>query len=191
MSYTPVSVPKTPNAGLTKPKVHVYIGRLKDVASFPEPGVDGVTISSALTMSGSTGVMEIQCTPSTIKITQPTEGDPDNKGVKPRIEFSRPGNQDAAFESFLENNVNEDLFVIIEYQNGTKKIAGYPGNPMLLASESNDDNEQDTNMVSLEAALRGRRMCLYTGDVPAVLAAEGSASGSASASGSTSTSGGA
>lgn len=180
MSYIPVSVPKTPNAGRTKPKVNVYIGRLKDVLSFPEPGQDGVTISEAITMKASAGVMEIECTPSTIKITQPTEGDPDNKGVKPKIEFSRPGNQDASFESFLENNVNEDLFAIIKYQNGTMKVAGYPGNPMLLSSESNDDNEQDTNTVTLESSLRGRRICLYTGAVPSVLACgnEGSGSGS-------------
>ena len=63
MSYIPVSVPKTPNAGRTKPKVNVYIGRLKDVLSFPEPGQDGVTISEAITMKASAGVMEIECTP--------------------------------------------------------------------------------------------------------------------------------
>lgn len=183
MSYIPVSVPKTPNAGRTKPKVNVYIGRLSDVQSFPDPGADGVTIAGDIALIVGAGLMNIECTPSTIKITQPTEGDPDNKGVKPKIEFSRPGNQDALFESFLENNVNEDLFVIVKYQNGTSKVAGYPGNPMLLSSESNDDNEQDTNTVTLESSLRGRRMCLYTGVLPAVLANSVESSGSGSASG--------
>lgn len=46
------------------------------------------------------------------------------------------------FEEFMENNVNEDLCCIIEYQlSGKKKLAGYPGNPLQLTTESTDNNE--------------------------------------------------
>jgi len=183
--YTPVSIPKTSNGGRTKPKAAIYVGRLCDVATGTfAPGDDGVTVSSNITMTTGKGLMKIGVTLDSIKITQSTEGETDNKGVKQKIEFSRPGNQDAAFESFLENNVNEDLFAIVDYFNGTKKLFGYPGNPLSLTSESNDDNEKDTNTVTLESVLRGRRACFYTGTLPTVANAPSESSGSGSGSGS-------
>lgn len=180
MSYTPVSIPKVNNGGVPKPKIKVLIGRIRDVAVFPEPGANGVEISTDLTMKDGANLIELEVTPSTIAITQPTEGDPDSKGYKPKIEMSRPGGLDLTFEEFAEKNVNEDLFCIVQYVGGVKKIAGYPGNPLHMSIESTDNNESDVNIVTLESALRGRRICQYSGVVPSV---SGSGSGSGSGTG--------
>lgn len=100
---------------------------------------------------------------------QTSEGDPDNKGFKQKIEFSRPGSDDVEFEEFMENNVNEDLCCIIEYQlSGKKKLAGYPGNPLQLTTESTDNNEGDVNKVTLESVLRGSRIYFYEGEMPVI-----------------------
>lgn len=73
------------------------------------------------------------------------------------------------FEEFMENNVNEDLGCIIEYQlSGKKKLAGYPGNPLQLTTESTDNNEGDVNKITLESVLRGSRIYFYEGKMPVV-----------------------
>lgn len=168
--YSPVSIPKKNNGGRTKPKdAKILIGRIKDAETFPTPDAKGIRVTSPIVMKEGAKVISIEVTPSTINVTQPTEGDPDNKGVKPKIEFSRPGSDDVEFEEFLENNVNEDLFCIIQYPiSGIKKLAGYPGNPMQLSSESTDNNEGDTHKVTLESTLRGGRIRFYEAELPEV-----------------------
>lgn len=178
MTYIPVSIPKTTNGGVAKPKIKVLIGRIKDVTTFPQPDDKGIAIAESLVMAATAAMIELTVTPSTIAITQPSEGDPDNKGHKPKIEMSRPGGQDLAFEEFCENNLNEDLFALIQYANGKKKLAGYPGNPLQLSVESTDNNEGDLNKVTLESTLRGRRISIYNGTIPAIHGEEpGSAGG--------------
>ena len=104
-----------------------------------------------------------------VKTFPTSEGDPDNKGFKQKIEFSRPGSDDVEFEEFMENNVNEDLCCIIEYQlSGKKKLAGYPGNPLQLTTESTDNNEGDVNKITLESVLRGSRIYFYEGEMPVI-----------------------
>ncbi len=170
VAYSPVSIPKKSNGGRTKPKdAKIVIGRIKDVQTFPVPDAKGIRITEPIVMKSGAKLISIEVTPSTINVTQPTEGDPDNKGVKPKIEFSRPGSDDVEFEEFLENNVNEDLFCIIQYPvSGIKKVAGYPGNPLQLSSETTDNNEGDTHKVTLESTLRGGRIRFYEAALPAV-----------------------
>lgn len=168
--YSPVSIPKKNNGGRTKPKdAKIIIGRIKDVETFPTPDGKGIRVTDPIVMKAGAKLISIEVTPSTISVTQPTEGDPDNKGVKPKIEFSRPGSDDVEFEEFLENNVNEDLFCVIQYPiSGIKKLAGYPGNPMQLSSESTDNNEGDTHKVTMESTLRGGRIRFYEAALPSV-----------------------
>ena len=169
-TYSPVSIPKKNNGGRTKPKdAKIIIGRINDVETFPTPDAKGILISEPIVMKANAKMITLEVTPSTISITQPTEGDPDNKGVKPKIEFSRPGSDDVEFEEFLENNINEDLFAIIQFPvSGIKKIAGYPGNPLQLSAESTDNNEGDTHKVTLESVLRGGRIRFYQAALPAI-----------------------
>lgn len=169
-AYSPVSIPKKSNGGRTKPKdAKIIIGRINDAEIFPTPDPKGIRIKEPVVMKAGAKMITLEVTPSTISITQPTEGDPDNKGVKPKIEFSRPGSDDVEFEEFLENNINEDLFAIVQFPvSGIKKIAGYPGNPMQLSAESTDNNEGDTHKVTLESVLRGGRIRFYEAALPAI-----------------------
>lgn len=176
MTYIPVSVPRTPNGGVTKPKLKVLIGRMRDVITWPEPDPKGINVVGDIILTDAAKLINVEVTPSTIAVSQPSEGDPDNKGHKPKIEMSRPGGLDLPFEEFVENNLNEDLFAIIQYIGGKNKVAGYPGNPLQMSVESTDNNEGDTSKITLEATLRGRRMAIYTGQIPSV---EGETVGSA------------
>ena len=167
--YSPVSIPKKNNAGITKPKADIIIGRIRDVETFPVPDAKGINIANPVVMKSAAKLIKIGVTQSTINITQTTEGDPDNKGVKTKVEFERPGSDDAEFEEFLQGNTNEDLFVIIDYPlSGIKKIAGYVGNPMQLSAESTDTNEGDKHKITLESTLRGGRMRFYNAALPAI-----------------------
>ena len=160
-TYSPVSIPKKNNGGRTKPKdAKIIIGRINDVETFPTPDAKGILISEPIVMKANAKMITLEVTPSTISITQPTEGDPDNKGVKPKIEFSRPGSDDVEFEEFLENNINEDLFAIIQFP--------VSGNPLQLSAESTDNNEGDTHKVTLESVLRGGRIRFYQAALPAI-----------------------
>lgn len=101
---------------------------MNDVKTFPTPDEKGVLIKENLVLKTGAKAFFLETTASTISVGQTSEGDPDNKGFKQKIEFSRPGSDDVEFEEFMENNVNEDLCCIIEYQlSGKKKLAGYPG----------------------------------------------------------------
>lgn len=172
MSYTPVSIPKKVNGGRTKAKLRLLIGRIKDATTFPEPDDKGVAITGNLAMSPTASMINLEVTLDTISITQPSDGDNESKGFKPKIEVSRPGGLDIDFEEWCENNINEELFALVEYSGGKKKLAGYPGNPLFLSVESSDNKDADINKITLEAAIRGRRISLYAGTVPAIQGVE-------------------
>lgn len=169
-AYKMVSIPKKNNGGRTKPKLaKLIIFRLNDVLTFPEVDENGIKISDDIVLNEGANSIELEVTASTINVGQNSEGDPDNKGVKQKIEFSRPGSGELAFEEFVENNLNEDLGCIIRYQiDKTTKVAGYPGNPLQLSVESTDNNEGDTNKCTLESTLRGRRISFYEGKIPTI-----------------------
>ena len=170
VGYSPVSIPKKNNGGRTKPKMaNIIIGRLRGVKKFPDVDAKGINIVGDIVLDEGEKAINLEVTASTIAVTQASEGDPDNKGVKQKLEFSRPGSDDIAFEEFAENNVNEDLFAILQYQGSpVKKVLGYPGNPLQFMIESTDNNEGDTNKVTLESVLRGRRIAFDEGVLPAI-----------------------
>ncbi len=168
MAYSFVSVPKKSNAGAVKPKLaNLTIFRIKDVKTFPDLDPNGIKRIGELVLEANANAINIETTVSTINVNQTTEGDADNKGTKQKIEFSRPGTTDVEWEEFVENNKNEDLGCIINYvDEGINKLAGYPGNPLQMVVESTDNNEGDTNKVTLESLLKGRRISFYEGAMP-------------------------
>ena len=182
VGYSPVSVPKKSNGGRTKPKkAKLILFRLNDVKTFPTPDEKGVLIKENLVLQTGAKAFFLETTASTISVGQTSEGDPDNKGFKQKIEFSRPGSDDVEFEEFMENNVNEDLCCIIEYRRRDRsdriaedfRSAGNPsdrtdGNPLQLTTESTDNNEGDVNKVTLESVLRGSRIYFYEGEMPVI-----------------------
>lgn len=168
--YSPVSISKKNNGGRTKPKLaKIVLFRLNDAEKCPKPDTKGVLVKEDIVLKTDAKAIFIETTASTIAISQTSEGDPDNKGYKQKLEFSRPGSDDVEFEEFMENNVNEDLIAIVEYQlTGIKKMLGYLGNPLQLSAESTDNNEGDVNKITLESVLRGSRIAFYGGAMPTV-----------------------
>lgn len=180
--YNPVSVPKKNNGGRTKPKkAKVILFRLNDVKTFPGVDEKGINIEKDVILNNSAKAFYIEATASTINITQTSEGDPDNKGCKQKLEISRPGSDDLPFEEFIENNINQDLCAIVEYEGtNVRKLLGYPGNPLQISVESTDNNEGDVNKLTLESVLRGRRISFYGGTLPAIDGIESSISSESS-----------
>jgi hypothetical protein len=168
--YTPVSISRPADKGRTKPKLKVLIGRLREVTTFPDVDDKGILISGNITMAATATVINLEVTPGSIDVSQPSDGDPDSKGFKPKIVVKRPGGQDVAFDEFVENNINEDLFAVIQYAGGKNKVAGYPGNPLQMSVESSDNAEADVSTLTLEAVMRGRRISHYAGTIPAIAA---------------------
>ena len=108
--YSPVSISKKNNGGRTKPKLaKIVLFRLNDAEKCPKPDTKGVLVKEDIVLKTDAKAIFIETTASTIAISQTSEGDPDNKGYKQKLEFSRPGSDDVEFEEFMENNVNEDL----------------------------------------------------------------------------------
>lgn len=169
-AYSPVSIPKESNGGRTKVKdPRILIGRVRETQTFPVAGKDGVTITEPIVMQPEKTLIAIEVTASSISISQPTEGDPDNKGSIPAIEVSRPGSLDPAFEAFVENNLNEDLFAIVQYpEQNVNKLFGSRYNPLQLSVETTDNNEGDVNKITLTQSLRGRRACFYKAALPPI-----------------------
>ena len=90
VGYSPVSVPKKSNGGRTKPKkAKLILFRLNDVKTFPTPDEKGVLIKENLVLKTGAKAFFLETTASTISVGQTSEGDPDNKGFKQKIEFSR------------------------------------------------------------------------------------------------------
>ncbi len=168
MTYTFVSVPKKSNAGAVKPKLaNLCIFRINDAETFPKPDASGIEILEALVLKTGATAINIEATVSSINVNQTTDGEVDAKGTKQKIEFSRPGTTDKEWEEFVQNNQNEDLACIVQYvDQDVKKLAGYPGNPLQMQVESTDNNEGDTNKVTLESLLKGRRISFYKGAMP-------------------------
>ena len=168
--YSPVSIPKESNGGRTKVKdPRILIGRVRDVVTFPVPDKKGIIISQPIVMVEGKSMVAIEVTASSISISQPTEGDPDNKGSIPAIEVFRPGSLEPEFEAFVENNLNEDLFVIVQYpEQNVKKLFGSRYNPLQMTVETTDNNEGDVNKITLTQARRGRRACFYQAALPPV-----------------------
>ncbi|MGL5682572.1 MAG: hypothetical protein ACRDDZ_05880 [Marinifilaceae bacterium] len=171
MSYAFVSIPKENNGGRPKPKSDIIFMRLKDIKTFPDRDDKGIKIVGNLVLETSTNAIKLEVTSSTVAVIQNTEGEPDNKGTKQKIEFSRPGS-DLAFEEFVENNLNEDLIcIVVDHATGAKKLLGYPGNPLQFVVESTDNNEGDSNKCTFETPMRGRRIAIYGGEIPALASA--------------------
>lgn len=174
------SVPKTgSNPGRPRGKnSQIVIFKWDDVLTMPERDANGVKIAGNLVLNANAHAIEIYATPSTIKITQNNEGDPDAKGFIQQLVFEHPGDELALME-FLENNVNENLGVIVREKAGStfSKLLGTPVEPLQFDVESQDDNEALKNTITLKSVMRGPVIAHYFGTMPAIDSGSGSGSG--------------
>lgn len=177
MAYILASVPKTgANPGRPRGKnSKIIVFKWDDVLTMPDRDANGVKIANDLVLRAGAQAMYIYATPSTIKINQTNEGDPDAKGFIQSLVFEHPGDE-LALEEFLENNVNENLGVIVREKASAaySKLFGTPVEPLQFDVEGQDDNEALKNTITLKSVMRGPRIAHYFGALPSV---DGSGSG--------------
>ena len=152
MSYTPVSVPKgSSNAGRpTGKKAFLLVFLMKDLATFTR--VEGTTDVTAFAFKEGKKPIGIYATNTTQNVYHQSSGEKDARGFIHHADFEHPGDSEA-IDTFMENNINEELGVIqVSCTDVAKcKIAGYPGNPMSITQDNSQDNK-DANKHSVTMA---------------------------------------
>jgi hypothetical protein len=175
------SVPKSgSNPGRPRGKnSQIIIFKWDDVLTNPERDANGVKIAGNLVLNSGAHAIEIYATPSTIKINQTNEGDPDAKGFIQSLVFEHPGDELTLME-FLENNVNENLGCIVREKAGATfaKLLGTPVEPLQFDVEGQDDNEALKSTITLKSVMRGPVIAHYFGTMPTLDSGSGSGSGS-------------
>lgn len=169
-SYVMASVPKSgTNPGRSKPKKDkLIIFNMNDVDSdlWPSRDANGIKITGDISLLPGKSAIHLYFTPGSIKIGNKSEGDPDAKGYIQTVEFDHPGSA-LQIEEFLENNVNSNIGVIIQYCDDTVvKLAGSPCNPLQMGVDSMDDNTADKSKITLTSVQRGSRIAIYEGTLP-------------------------
>lgn len=142
MPYTKlVSVPK-PSANGGRPtgkKSFLVVGLIKDLKVFTR--AEGEVRVSAFEFIDGKQPVGIYATNTTQNVYHQSAGEKDSRGFIHHVDFEFPGDSEA-FDLFVENNINEELFVIQIPCVGTDcKIAGLPGNPLSLTQDNGQDNK--------------------------------------------------
>jgi hypothetical protein len=183
-AFAKVSIPKgdsNNNPGRAKAKKsNIILFDWDDVSNIDaiKPNDNGIIVSANIEMKAGKTAIAMYATPSTIKITDPSEGDPDKKGFKQGLEYEHPNTEDQLYAEFIENNINKNFgAIVVNFESGLMKLIGTPAVPMQIMHESDDSAEQDTNIVKMESLLRGPKVRFYTGALP-VLDTDEDASGS-------------
>jgi hypothetical protein len=169
------STMKNGNPGRPNPKSNYIILFLADdLLTPPVKDADGVTVSTSIQLKPGKKAIEIYATPSTIKVSDKSSGDPDKKGYIHTLEFEHPGS-DPELSAFLNDNVNNNLMAIVVYPYLTAdKLLGWPGCPLQLNAEQTDDDKEDTNKLTFSSLYAGDKMVHYKGAFPATDLTSGS-----------------
>lgn len=101
----------------------LYVARKRDVLSIPEPGEDGVTISTAIQMKPGKAFVKWDFAEETGDINHKSEGDPGNKSVSTDVNTYVPRGV-ASVDSVINAAINGSFIVIVEDALGQKRIAG-------------------------------------------------------------------
>ena len=169
-AYTLVSVHKNgTNPGRSKPKKDkLIIFKMDDVATWPSRDDNGIKITADVILKAGKTAAHLYFTPGTITIGNKSSGNPDAKGYEQQIDFQHPGSA-LEIEEFLENNLNANLGVIIQYcDSNIVKLAGSLCNPLQMEVDSKDDNKEDISKITLKSVQVGSRVAIYEGTIPAL-----------------------
>lgn len=173
MPYTHIVVPKGGyNPGRVKPKdPNIILFRWDDVEGDVARDDVGVTVAGDIVFKTGQNAITIYATPTTIKASEETTGDPDKKGFISHLEFEHPGDN-LTFDEWCENNVNANLGAVIkQLDTGEKKLLGTKGSPLQFNVEMEDSSEHVTNVIKLASLLAGPKMAHYTGADPSIVPA--------------------
>lgn len=170
MTYAKVSIPKGGgNPGTPQPKdPNVIFIATGDIATFPALEEGNVVVTEDITLKEDATAVSCYVTPSTIKVSDTVDGDPDARGFKAKVEMSHPGREDA-FENFAERGLNDDYLILLKDADSGQgyRLLGTPSNPMKQNIESQDDQDAVLSKLTFEQAMRSKyKIRRYTGQIP-------------------------
>ena len=158
-----------PGAGL-HPYDMLILVDVDDIASFPPREADGVNITDQndLTLKTGAKAIAIYMTPGTTEVTSNSEGDPDEQGFTPTIQFNHPGNEEAVM-LFKTNWLSRNAVILMKFCDSSKVwLAGSPCNPMKLQVNYTGNGTSNRNQITFQQASKGLDFALYAGDIPAL-----------------------
>lgn len=156
MTYSPVSVKRSGNnAGRPTGKKHyLVVFRFEDLATFTR--ASGASRVTALAFKAGKAPIGVYATNTTQNVYHQTAGEEDSRGFIHHSDFEFPGDTEA-FNDFVENNTNVGLGVIqVDPEGVDCKIAGLPGNPLLITQDNGqDDKSAQKHVIQMAQSFQG------------------------------------
>lgn len=154
------------NPGLAiNPRDQLLLVDIEDIAYMPSPDDKGVVIADDIVLKEGRYAIGIYMTPGTAAVTSAAEGDTDQVGFTPQVEFSHPGN-DQEVREFKVNWIGRKCIAIIRYCSGKPSdLIGSLCNPCTVTPSYTGNNEGNTNSFTVAQASRGDDMYIYKGTV--------------------------
>lgn len=115
-----IALDECPNAGgLTD----LHVIRRRDIETFPDPGADKVTISTALVPKTGSGFVPWEFAQDTGEINHKSGGDAGNQSITQELNVYIPRGA-AATDAVIQSALNGDFIVIGRDSNGNLRICG-------------------------------------------------------------------
>lgn len=141
----------------------ITVFRSRDVALFPNRDDKGVKITGNVQLLQGSNMIRLEVTAGTMVWKNTAEGDADSRGIKQTLEAEVPG---FALETaeFLYNNMNEDLYAIVEFCDGsTPLLFGSPCAKLQLKPEGEGNKDKTYSKLSFESMNKGPIIAHYYG----------------------------
>lgn len=173
MPYNPVSITKVPEgAGCPTPKhPTVTLIPVEIVEAEPTREIGNVIFTGDLSLVTGKNAINIFAQPSTIEVTEETDGDAGVRGVKSGVIFEHPGDS-AAAAGFTEYARNRGFIGLVRDcdGNGTeRKYIGSVCNPLYLTSEYTNNKDARKRKLTFKQEQRDPRgIGVYRGQMPDV-----------------------
>ena len=137
-----------------------------DIAYMPFPDDKGVVIIDDIIMKPGKYGINLYMTPGTIKVTSAAEGETDQVGFTPSVEFGHPGNKQAIRE-LKTNHINTKFIVIVRYCNGDDSdLIGTLCNPVKMVPSYAGDKDSSVNTFTFSQISKGDDVFIYRGAIP-------------------------
>ncbi|MDB5270240.1 MAG: hypothetical protein JWP58_3280 [Hymenobacter sp.] len=101
----------------------LHVIRRRDIETFPAPGADGVTISTAIVPKADAGFVPWEFAQDTGEVNHSSGGDAGNKSIKHEVNTYVPRGS-AETDAVIQSALNGDFVVIGRDSNGNLRIAG-------------------------------------------------------------------
>ncbi len=171
MSYTQVSIPKTPGGGAAVAKKdRISIFDVDSVATDVTREFGNTTTAGPLTLETGAKGISIQVSRPSVSCGYEQSGEVDAKVFADKVEFDYPGDS-VALNNFIEAYANKGVIIIVESCDGPTKIYGRKCNPMLLQAEPTDSKDGLRTHLTFNQEMGDAFVPrVYTGAIPEVAA---------------------